>query len=161
MEWVPVKNKNKQKKTRNDSLPQVLHIQTAGGGDQNLHDFVTELKKWSSECEFNNLQDSLMKDIIICGTKDHSLHECLLQECDLIAFQGFPNSSIGWLWGRGWGKSPQCGFIRNFWEIFLPGGENLRSDFDDSNLFSKLKTTLYEYWTSIKISLTCVSRVRN
>ena len=39
------KKKQKKKKNRNDSLPQVLHIQTAGGGGQNLHDFVTELKK--------------------------------------------------------------------------------------------------------------------
>ena len=102
MECVPVKKTNK-KKNRKDSLPQVFHIQAAGGGGQNLHDLVTKLKKRSSKCEFNNLQDSLMKDIIICGTKDHSLHECLLQECDLLAFQGFPNSSIGWFWGEGMG----------------------------------------------------------
>ena len=31
---------------------------------QNFHDFVTaELKKLSFECEFDNLQDSLIKDI--------------------------------------------------------------------------------------------------
>ena len=29
---------------------------------QNYHDFVTELKKLSSECEFDNFQDSLMRD---------------------------------------------------------------------------------------------------
>ena len=50
---------------------------------QNFHDFVTELKKLSSECEFDNLQDSLIKDMIVCGTKDNSLRERLLRECDL------------------------------------------------------------------------------
>ena len=50
---------------------------------QNFHDFVTELKKLSSECEFDNLQDSLIKDMIVCGTKDNSLHEKLLRECNL------------------------------------------------------------------------------
>ena len=50
---------------------------------QNFHDFVTELKKLSSECEFDNLQDSLIKDMIVCGTKDNSLCERLLRECDL------------------------------------------------------------------------------
>ena len=39
---------------------------------QNIHDFVTELKKVSSECQFDNLQDSLIKDMIIGGTKDNS-----------------------------------------------------------------------------------------
>ena len=39
---------------------------------QNIHNFVTELKKVSSECQFDNLQDSLIKDMIIGGTKDNS-----------------------------------------------------------------------------------------
>ena len=45
---------------------------------QNVHDFVTELKKLSSECEFDNLLDSLIKDMIVCGTKDKYLRERLL-----------------------------------------------------------------------------------
>ena len=44
---------------------------------------MTELKKLSSECEFDNLQDSLIKDMIVCGTKDNYLRERLLWECDL------------------------------------------------------------------------------
>ena len=44
---------------------------------------MTQLKKISSGCEFDNLQDSLIKDIIVCGTKDNSLHERLLQEFNL------------------------------------------------------------------------------
>ena len=35
---------------------------------QNIHDLMTEIKKkLSSECEFDNLQDSLIKDMIVCG----------------------------------------------------------------------------------------------
>ena len=50
---------------------------------QNFHDFVTELKQVSSECEFDNFQDSLIKDMIACSTKDNSLREGLLWECGL------------------------------------------------------------------------------
>ena len=49
------------------------------------------------------------------------------------------------------------GIRNNAGGIFLPVGENLtRSEFD----ISKLKTALFEYWTSIKtkISMTCVSK---
>ena len=50
----------------------------------NLHDFVTELKKLSSECEFKTLHDSLIiKDMIVCGTNDNSLRERLLRESEL------------------------------------------------------------------------------
>ena len=44
---------------------------------------MTELNKLSSECEFDNLHDSLITDMIVCGTKDNSLRERLLRECDL------------------------------------------------------------------------------
>ena len=43
---------------------------------KNLHDFVTELKKLSSECEFETLHDSFIRDMIVCGTNDNSLREC-------------------------------------------------------------------------------------
>ena len=49
---------------------------------QNFHDFVTELKKLSSECEFETLHDSLM-DMIVCGTNDNSLKEPLPCESEL------------------------------------------------------------------------------
>ena len=44
---------------------------------------MTKLKKLSSKCEFDNLQESLIKDMISCGTRDNSLYERLLQECGL------------------------------------------------------------------------------
>ena len=54
---------------------------------QNFHDFVTELKRLSSECDFGNQQDSLIKDMIVCGTRDNSFPKKLLRECDLIPFK--------------------------------------------------------------------------
>ena len=44
---------------------------------------MTELKELSSECEFDNLQVSLIKDMIVCGTRNNSLRERLLLECNL------------------------------------------------------------------------------
>ena len=43
---------------------------------QNLHDFVTELKKLGSKCKFKTLHDSLIKDMVVCGMNDNCLwHE--------------------------------------------------------------------------------------
>ena len=50
---------------------------------QSLHDFITELKKLSAECEFENLRDSVIKDMIVCGTNDNAFRETLLRESDL------------------------------------------------------------------------------
>ena len=50
---------------------------------QNFDNFVAKLTKSSSECQFDNLQDSLIKDMIVCDTKLNSLRERLPRECDL------------------------------------------------------------------------------
>ena len=44
--------------------------------------------------------------------------------------------------------------------IFFPGGDNLRSDFEKLEPFSKLKTAFCKYWTpiKIKISMTYLSK---
>ena len=63
---------------------------------QNFHHFVTELKKLSSECEFDNLQDSLIKNMIVCGTRDNSLCEKLLQECDLTLSKAINAGQAAW-----------------------------------------------------------------
>ena len=47
---------------------------------QSFTDFVTELKKLSSECAFDVLKDSLIKDMIICGVIDNGLRERMLRE---------------------------------------------------------------------------------
>ena len=44
---------------------------------------MTELKKRSADCEFSQLRDSLIRDIVICGIIDNRLRERLLREPDL------------------------------------------------------------------------------
>ena len=41
--------------------------------------FVTELKKRSSQCEFKDLRDSLIRDMIVIGVSDNHLRERLLR----------------------------------------------------------------------------------
>ena len=41
------------------------------------------LKKLSSKCEFDNPQDSLIKDMVVYGTRDNYLRERFLQEFNL------------------------------------------------------------------------------
>ena len=50
---------------------------------QLFHDFVAELKKLSSGCQFKTLHDPLTKDNIDCGTNDNFLRERLLCESEL------------------------------------------------------------------------------
>ena len=50
---------------------------------QPFNGYIMELKKRSSECEFGTLQDSLNKDMIVCGVIDNSLRERLLRDADL------------------------------------------------------------------------------
>ena len=50
---------------------------------QSFDEFVTELKKRSADCEFSQLRDSLIRDIVICGIIDNRLRERLLREPDL------------------------------------------------------------------------------
>ena len=45
--------------------------------------FITKLKKLSAKCEFENLRDSLIKDIIVCGTNNNAFCERFLTESDL------------------------------------------------------------------------------
>ena len=47
---------------------------------QTFNNFVTELRTLSAECEFDNLRDSLIKDMIICGVSDRALRERMLRE---------------------------------------------------------------------------------
>ena len=51
--------------------------------DQNIDDYVTELKLKSSHCEFGKLKESLIRDRIVAGTKDKRVQERLFREPDL------------------------------------------------------------------------------
>ena len=50
---------------------------------ENFDDFVTQLKKLSADCEFGELKDSLIRDVIIIGVSDNRLRERLLREPSL------------------------------------------------------------------------------
>ena len=45
--------------------------------------FVTELRQLSEECEFGELKDSLIHDLIICGVNNSRLRERMLREPEL------------------------------------------------------------------------------
>ena len=47
---------------------------------QILNTFVIELKTFYAECEFDNLRDSLIKDMIICGVPDRAQKKKMLRE---------------------------------------------------------------------------------
>ena len=46
---------------------------------QCFDNFVTELKKLSKECEFSDLQNSLIRDMIVTGITDNHLRQRLLR----------------------------------------------------------------------------------
>ncbi|XP_057290719.1 uncharacterized protein LOC130613381 [Hydractinia symbiolongicarpus] len=50
---------------------------------QSFAEFVIQLKKLSKDCEFNDLRESLMRDVIIVGVSDDRLRERMLREPDL------------------------------------------------------------------------------
>ena len=50
---------------------------------QSFDQFVTELKKLSQECEFGELRNSFIRDVIIMGLSDNKLKERLQREPDL------------------------------------------------------------------------------
>ena len=50
---------------------------------QNFQDFITELKRLSTACEFENLQDSFIKGVILCGANDKAFCERFPRESDL------------------------------------------------------------------------------
>ena len=51
--------------------------------NENIDQYVTELRSLAASCDFGNLRDSLIKDRIVCGILEHSVKERLLREPDL------------------------------------------------------------------------------
>ena len=51
--------------------------------DENLSQYLTELKALVRGCEFRDLEDELLRDRIVCGIHDSKLREKLLQVDDL------------------------------------------------------------------------------
>ena len=50
---------------------------------QTFSEFVTQLRKLSTDCEFGELRDSLIRDIIVIGIVDKRVQERLLRESKL------------------------------------------------------------------------------
>ncbi|XP_076804369.1 uncharacterized protein LOC143448486 [Clavelina lepadiformis] len=48
--------------------------------DQSIDKYVTQLKVIAKSCEFADLVESLIRDRVICGIRDHNLQEALLRE---------------------------------------------------------------------------------
>lgn len=48
--------------------------------NQSIDEFVMELKSKARDCEFGDITDSLIRDRLICGIKDHQVRERLLRE---------------------------------------------------------------------------------
>ncbi|KAG5865740.1 hypothetical protein JTB14_023205 [Gonioctena quinquepunctata] len=51
--------------------------------DESIEQFVTDLKNEASTCEFDQLKNSLVKDLFTCGIQDISLREKLLHDDDV------------------------------------------------------------------------------
>ena len=47
--------------------------------EQRFDEYLTELKKRALDCEFGDLREDLIKDILICGINDDKLRERLLR----------------------------------------------------------------------------------
>ena len=47
---------------------------------ETIDKYVTELRLLTARCNFGNLEDSMLKDRIVCGIKDNALRERLLRE---------------------------------------------------------------------------------
>ena len=77
----------------------VINFSRAGSLErQSFHDFITELKKLSAECEFEILRDSLIKDMIVCGTMPipFVVRERRFREFDLTLSRAGPRAiSVG------------------------------------------------------------------
>ena len=68
------------------TAPQILHHKFFTYRQlerQSFHDFITKLKRLSTECEFKDFRDSLIKDMIVCGPDDNAFRERFPRESDL------------------------------------------------------------------------------
>ncbi|KAK0132248.1 hypothetical protein N1851_032926 [Merluccius polli] len=52
-------------------------------GDMSISQYITELKLKAKSCEFGQLQDSLIRDRVVCGITSDTMRERLLREMDI------------------------------------------------------------------------------
>lgn len=80
-----VKKKFKEYYEPRKNLPYIRHMffTRAQGTGETIEAYVTDLKHKAKDCESGYLTDSLIRDRIVCGIKDHNVHARLLREADL------------------------------------------------------------------------------
>ena len=57
---------------------------------QSFDEFMTQLKTLSSDCKFEELKNSLIKDIVVIGVIDDSLREGMLRKPNLNLERAMP-----------------------------------------------------------------------
>ena len=58
-------------------------ILEAKGSLESINAYVTELRNLGAKCEFTDLRDSLIRDRVVLGIRDHAMRERLLRVEDL------------------------------------------------------------------------------
>lgn len=61
----------------------IAFLQEIDGPNETIDKYITDLRMLASTCNFGELQDSLIRDRIVCGTHSSSWRERLLREHDL------------------------------------------------------------------------------
>ena len=68
---------------KNETFMRYKFLTTRQTEGQNVDNFVTILKTAAGDCNFDALEDSLVRDMIVIGTSDSKLQERLLRTTDL------------------------------------------------------------------------------
>lgn len=50
---------------------------------ESFTNYILELKRLAASCEYGNMKDQIIKDMIVSGTRDNRLRENLLKDNDL------------------------------------------------------------------------------
>lgn len=58
------------------NLPCIRHMffTRSQSSEETIDAYVTDLKHMVKDCEFGDLTDSLIRDIIVCGIRDDNVH---------------------------------------------------------------------------------------
>ena len=51
--------------------------------DETTEQYITDLKKLATTCEYGNLKDDLIRDRLVCGVNNESIRRQMLKEADL------------------------------------------------------------------------------
>ena len=68
---------------KNETFMRYKFLPTRQSEGQSVDNFITALKTAARDCYFGDIEDSLVRDMIVIGTKDSKLQERLLRATDL------------------------------------------------------------------------------